>query len=438
VIVSRRDALRGGLALLFLHGSAGARAATPPTTRFRRGINVWPWFSLTKEYPAPRTDYPWPPFQEQRPIPTKTDLRRLRAAGFDFIRIPVDPGPFLSFSQEKRTMLLSSLTEAVEEAVSADLSVIVNIQPNESTHYWVAERMIGSRTAPAFDLYSALVVEIAEALERLKVERLAFEPFNEPPQTCDSSMWNAVQTTLLTRARSAAPKLTLLATGACGSMISGLQHLEPSPLLILQPILFTFHFYEPYLFSHQGALWMHEPMYRWLNDVPWPASAGTLEQSLASVRHKMAEDTSYSTRDKAAVFKEIQRVLTEYFAAQPARPFIDHHLDLVQNWATSNRIPPDQILMGEFGALRSDSRYTAAKPADRVRYIHDVREAVEAKGFSWAFWNLFDSMGLMDDLTRTLDPDLIGALGLMMPTIETDRAGDGTYSKRSRRILPAR
>lgn len=432
MIVSRRDALSGGLILSCLLSSQAHGDAIPQPLKFRRGINAWPWFSLTKEYPAPSTDYAWPPFQEHRPIPTREDLKRLRATGFDFIRIPVDPGPFLASPREKRTLLQTSLFEAVEEALSVDLSVIVNIQPNESTHYWVSERMIGSRDAPAFDLYRTLVIEIAIGLDRLRAGRVALEPVNEPPQVCDSATWSAVQMALLTEARSAAPRLILLATGSCGSMIRGLEQVDPAPLLKLDPILFTFHFYEPYLFSHQGASWMREPIYRWLSDVPWPASAGSLEQTLASVSHKMAEEDSYPTEDKAAVFKEIQRVLTEYFAAQPARAFIDHYLNLVHNWAVLNHIPAQQILMGEFGALRSDSRYKAARAADRVRYIRDVREAAEAHGLSWAFWNLFDSMGLMDDQSRMLDPEIIGALGLAMPPNETKSSAKvGTYSKRS-------
>ena len=71
--------------------------------------------------------------------------------------------------------------------------------------------------------------------------------------------------------------------------------------------------------------------------------------------------------------------------------------------------------MGEFGALRSDSRYVASRSADRVRYIRDVREVAEFCGFSWAFWNLFDGMGLMDDKEKTLDLDILRALGLHMP-----------------------
>ena len=415
MIVSRRDAILSGLTLPCLFGPGNARAATPSSPRFRRGINTWPWFSLTKEYPAPRTDYAWPPFQEQRPVPTRLDLQRLRAAGFDFVRIPVDPGPFLSFAGEQRTRLLTSLFDAVEAAISVDLSVIVNIQPNESTHYWVSRRMIESPNAPALDLYLALVAEISRGLNHLGTGRVALEPVNEPPQECDSSAWNAVQAGLLKRARSTAPQLTLVATGACGSMIRGLEHTDPAPLLHFKPILFTFHFYEPYLFSHQGAPWMREPIYRWLNDVPWPASAGSLEETLASVSRRMAQDSSYSAQDKATIFKEIQRVLVEYFEAQPTRSFVERYLGMVQSWATLNHIPPEQILMGEFGALRSDHRYVASKAADRARYIRDVREVAEACGFSWAFWNLFDGMGLIDDSEETLDPDIIRALGLTMP-----------------------
>ena len=91
--LSRRSLLAGAAASLAF--AAPAKGAVP---NLRRGINLWPWFSLTREFPAPRTDYAWPPWQMQRPVPDSADLRKLAAAGFDFVRIPVDPGPFLSFA----------------------------------------------------------------------------------------------------------------------------------------------------------------------------------------------------------------------------------------------------------------------------------------------------------------------------------------------------
>src|SRR4051794_41424579 len=108
-----RRALRAGA--LACAGIGRATAAPPARPMaLRRGVNLWPWFALTREFPAPRTDYDWPPFQVGRPVPTRDDLRRLAEAGFDFVRLPVDPGPFLAFMGAAREALLGQLMEAVD------------------------------------------------------------------------------------------------------------------------------------------------------------------------------------------------------------------------------------------------------------------------------------------------------------------------------------
>lgn len=414
---SRRQILGLGLSVAASGLARQSDAVTAPTTalRLRRGVNTWPWFSLTREFPAPRTDYPWPPFQEQRPSPSRADLRRLKAAGFDFIRIPVDPGPFLAGPEAARTKLVGLLFGAIGDALEAGLSVVVNVQANDATHYWNSSHMVASLGAPAFPAYRDLIALLARGMRRFDPARVALEPVNEPPQTCTAPEWTDVQTALLKAARGAAADLTLVATGACGSMIAGLPGLDPAPYRALAPLLFTFHFYEPYLFSHQGAPWMREPVYRSLNAVPWPASAGSLENTLAAVRARMAQDRETPASDKAVAYQETERVLTEYFAAQPDVGFVKGYFGKVRDWSVQHGVPMSQILLGEFGALRSDARYVAAGAADRARYIRDVRETAEDLGLPWAFWNLFDGMGVMDDSTRALDPAIVASLGLTMP-----------------------
>ncbi|TPM28209.1 cellulase family glycosylhydrolase [Mesorhizobium sp. B2-3-4] len=410
-----RTALSGALVPAALSSGPPALAAATGAWRFRRGVNAWPWFALTREFPAPRTDYAWPPFQSQRPVPTPADLRRLRQTGLDFIRLPVDPGPFLAADAATRTKLLATLDDAVAAAIDADLGIIVNVQANGATHYWNPDRMVSSTAAPEFEAYRALVGELAGRLQRFPADMVALEPVNEPPQSCDSNVWSLVQAALLTAARASSATLPLVVTGGCGSMVSGLAALDPQPLAAFEPILFTFHFYEPYLFSHQGAPWMREPVYRALNNVPWPASAGSLEQTLASVRARMAQDTQTSQADKKAAYAETERVLKVYFDAGPDRWFIDKYLGQARAWADAHGIARERIIMGEFGALRTDARYTAAPNPDRARYIADVRQSAEASGFPWAFWDLFDGMGMMDDTTRALDPAMVEALGLRTP-----------------------
>lgn len=408
-----RRAFLTGTASAALAGRLPARAAQP--LQLRRGVNLWPWFSLTREHPAPRTDYDWPPFQLDRPVPSARDLAQLRRAGFDFVRLPADPGPFLAGTPRIRAALLDQLLAAVALAQAQDLAVVVNLHANGATHHWTPERLFGGPEAPGFPAYRDLVEELAGRLGGLMPQRLAFEPVNEPPQSCGAVTWDEIQRRLLAAARGAAPGLTLLATGACGSMIAGLPALRARTLASFEPLLFTFHFYEPYVFSHQGARWMGEPFYPILNAVPWPAAQGSLAATLAAVRARATALGRPPQGSGAAAYREAERVLKQYFEAQPARPFIDGYLRQVADWAKREGVAPGRILMGEFGALRSGAGIAAASPEDRARYVRDVRQSAEALGFSWAFWNLFDSMGLMDDVTRRLDPGMIAALGLRLP-----------------------
>ncbi|QKC82724.1 cellulase family glycosylhydrolase [Mesorhizobium sp. NZP2077] len=418
---TRRRLLTTALSTALVPAAVAQLSSAPPALaaegewRFRRGVNAWPWFALTREFPAPRTDYDWPPFQSQRPVPTPDDLGRLRATGLDFIRLPVDPGPFLAADATTRGKLLDMVDAAVTATLDAGLGIIVNVQANGATHYWNPDRMVSSTAAPEFAAYRGLVGEFAGRLARFTPGRVALEPVNEPPQSCDSNVWSTVQAALLTAARASSAALPLVVTGGCGSMVSGLAALDPAPLAAFEPILFTFHLYEPYLFSHQGAPWMREPVYRSLNNVPWPASAGSLEQTLASVRARMAQDTETSEADKQAAYAETERVLKVYFDAAPDRWFIDKYLAQARAWADAHGIAPQRVIMGEFGALRTDARYTAAPNPDRARYISDVRQSAESFGFPWAFWDLFDGMGMMEGTTRALDPAMVEALGLRMP-----------------------
>nr|WP_238276174.1 MULTISPECIES: cellulase family glycosylhydrolase [unclassified Methylobacterium] len=408
---TRRGLLLGGGAALALPAGA-ALGAAPAPLRLKRGINLWPWFSLTREFPAPRRDFDWPPFQPERPVPTRADLRRLAQAGLDFVRLPFDPGPFLAFIGPHREILLGELTAAIDLCLGEGLKVVVNVQGNEATHHYSPANLYGSEAAPLLPAYRGLVAEIARRLTKRSQDKVALEPVNEPPQACGAGAWTRVQDGLLKAARREAPALTLVATGACGSMVQGLVGLDPEPIRALGPVLFTFHCYEPYLFSHQGAPWIGDPLYRSLNGVPWPGSAGTRERTLARVRERMRADRQSTEAEKRAVYALTESKLTEYFAAAPDRAFLDRALAPVSAWASIYGIPAGDILLGEFGALKSDARYTASDAPDRARYLRDMREAAEAAGFPWAVHNIFDGLGIMDEATRRLDPAVAAALGL--------------------------
>lgn len=404
-LITRRAALAGAGACLGANLAGAAERAKP--LALRRGVNAFPWFQLTNEYPAPRKDYVWPPFQSSRPTPSAADLATLRRAGFDFLRVPVDPGPFIAASAHDRAALLDELTSAVALCNAHDLNVVVNVQANGATHYWTPQRMTGAADAPEFPAYLDLVADIAA---RLPSKRAALEPINEPLGACGSSQTRDVRKALLTRARAANPNLTLVASGGCGSLIQGLADFDPADVAGFGPVLYTFHFYEPYVFTHQSASWMGERFYHTLTGVSWPGPAGSYDATMRETRARAQALLPASERD--AVLGETEKVLKVYYDAAPARAFVDKYLGAAAKWARGHGLNPSEVLMGEFGALKNDGRNHGARAPDRARYIRDVRESAEALGFPWAFWCLFDSMGLMDEGTRTLDPDMIAALGL--------------------------
>ena len=434
---SRRTLIRLGagsaLAGALPPGIPAAGAARLSARGFDRGVNAWPWFSFPVAFP-PAGAYPAiPPFHPGRPVPRYEDLAKLAAAGFDFIRLPVCPAPFLhlaSTGQERQLRrCIEAVTEAVALAHSAGLGTVVNLQP-DSTPGYTAEELYGS-TAAMFDAYRRLVSRFAGSLAALPIERLAFEPVNEPPQSAADD-WAARQDILLAAARASAARLKLVATGAFGGSIRGLVRLDPRALVrSFDPLLFTFHFYEPYLFSHQGAPWLarSEPKYAWLNNLPWPGSAGSLSRTMASVRERMTAFPNGHSQARLRAYEETIRSGLEpyfnppidsgYFTGDPGNG--GEFFTVLRGWATGHGLGPERILMGEFGALQTTEvarpvtggPYVAANAADRARYLADLRRTAEDHGYGWAMWTLFNpGMGLMDETSRALDPAVLGALGL--------------------------
>ena len=148
------------------------------------------------------------------------------------------------------------------------------MQANAATHYWTPARMTGATEAPEFPAYLDLVGEIAARLPRRAHGAGADQRTRSAPARRRTRA-RCARRCSPKRAR-AAPGLTLVASGGCGSLIQGLADFDPADVARFAPLLYTFHFYEPYLFTHQGAPWMGERLYHTLTGVPWPGDRGHL------------------------------------------------------------------------------------------------------------------------------------------------------------------
>ena len=376
---------------------------------FRRGIGIADAMAWAPVEPAPSRAFVFPPFEESTTA-LGSELKALRRTGLDFVRLAVDPGPFLQLQGARRDHLDDMLMERVRLILSCGLSVIVDLHPSDLHEDYTAQALTRSIDAPVFQAYLRLLVRTAALLDRLQSRRVALEIMNEPPVS--PGRWQPMLDAAYRAIRERAPGLLLVLDGGDEGGTEGMLALgkfaaDPAALL-------SFHYYDPYQFTHQGAPWVAA---RYLADVPYPALGRSLKDSIDASAALIATSDLPSIQKSFAIVDARQR-LESYRRSAFDRGTIAQNFDRVARWARDHRVPADRIILGEFGARRQDGPLGQARNAERAQWLRDVRAEAETRGFAWAAWVYRDSGGfsLVQPATGSeLDPAAIEALGLQAP-----------------------
>ncbi|MGB4705331.1 MAG: cellulase family glycosylhydrolase, partial [Candidatus Saccharicenans sp.] len=214
---------------------------------------------------------------------------------------------------------------------------------------------------------------------------LIVEPMNEPVFLGEENRWPPIQKVLIARIRAKLPRHTILATGAFWSSLSTLLELEP---LEDPGIWYCFHFYEPHIFTHQGAHWSSE-LVKKLRKVPYPSSPEAVKEAMALVQEEYLKKALEAYGEERWDFARIERRIRQ-----------------AADWASRHGV---RLICNEFGAYR-----IYCPPAARVAWVRDVRSALEKYGISWAMWEFDGSFGLVYRKGNKAIPDrkLAQALGL--------------------------
>ena len=275
------------------------------------------------------------------------DFDRIAKAGFNTIRLPVRwttrTGEAPPYAIDPAFM--ARVKQAVGEARAAGLNIILNSHHFEELHKDPSDANIAKLAA----MWAQIAAEFAGEPDA----SLWFEIENEPHDKFNDTNLLKVLLPALAEIRKTNPTRTVIIGGENWSGINSLKTLKlPDDPNIIP----TFHYYDPFLFTHQGATWV-EP------SPPTGREYGTEE-------------------DKKNLVADVQKI-RDYITQTGKTPF-----------------------MGEFGAN------STIPIAERVKYQKTVRVAFDAVGIGMCAWAYTNTFPLWDHDKKAWVPGMRDAMGL--------------------------
>jgi endoglucanase len=273
------------------------------------------------------------------------DFKVIRNKGFDTVRIPVRWDDYTG-SAPAHTIeadFMSKVVKIVDAALAEDLNVILNI------HHFDEIMENPKQELPQL---VALWKQIATRF-RNHPKSLWFETLNEPHKNLNGKLMQAAQVAATLAIRETNPDRIIILGGENWSGIDSL------PSNIVPPdehIVYTYHYYDPFDFTHQKAPWLGESMPK-------------KKRGWGSRQDKVELQTSI---EKAVTFRD----------------FVDR-----------------PVFVGEFGV------YEGVANKERVKFIEAARIAMEGANIPWCLWSYSNTFALYNNDTKKFDKDVLKALG---------------------------
>lgn len=302
----------------------------------------------------------------------------IKEAGFDTVRVPIrwsahaaDAAPYTI-----DPAFFERVDWVIAQALKQDLNVVINMH-----HYDEIFQSPKDHEGRFIAMWEQIATRYAD-----QPSAVYFELLNEPHDKLDARAWNALLAEAIETVRQIDDYHTLIVGGPDWNSITGLSYLELP--VDSGNIIATYHYYEPFLFTHQGAEWVGPEI--GTTGVTWP---GPPEVKITPV--PAAQEVDW-------VRMWFARYNDDASSANLASPDeIERAFDQAVAWRDRTGVP---LWLGEFGA------YSTADMASRARWTNTVRQAAEDRGISWAYWEFGAGFGVYDREAAAWRTPLLQAL----------------------------
>ena len=209
-----------------------------------------------------------------------SEMKLMRQNGITAVRLPFNPWLFDSSRRSTAAInaTLVNLDNAIDLLIANNLTVVLDAHDVNGGVSLDSEAAI----VRFIQTWSMLAARYTNR----NPDSLLFEVMNEPGDAFPTASWSAIQIRVLDAIRAAAPQHTIVVT----SNSSSFRSIVGMPLVADSNVIYTVHFYDPMLFTHQGA--------DWVSSTPWLATFSGLDYPpyMPSVLTKLAasSDPAYS------------------------------------------------------------------------------------------------------------------------------------------------
>jgi len=333
---------------------------TEAQNAFNQGVNLTGWFGSGTARSIPFNKY------------TRTDLENIKSLGCDVIRLPINLHFMTSGAPDYvvDTMFYYYMDQVIEWTDDLGLKLILDNHTIDGANAKTVE-------VPLMKIWPQIAQHFKD-----KPTSVYYEILNEP-NTFPIAEWARIQKAVLDSIRTIDSLHTVIVTGADWGGIYGLTKLVP---LADTNLIYSFHFYDPFLFTHQAATWA-TPSLVDLGNVPFPYDLARMPACPASLKGSWVESslkTNYKTDGTAAKLKST--------------------IDQAISYASTHNV---KIFCGELGV------YTAKSPdADRVEWYRTVTGYLKEKQVPWTMWDYQGGFGLFNkESNQTFEYDINRPLG---------------------------
>jgi endoglucanase len=334
-----------------------------------------------------------------------TLLKRLASHGVGLIRLVTNPAPLLTDDALAREASIAQVLMVVDAMRVAGLHVIVDF------HNWTPGDPAKQSAAMVNDVAQRArllraLVEMAAQLKRKPAGSVGLELLNEPAcKLMTDVQWPELQAEFYRSLRREAPVLPLVLKG-CNDGSSDLMRLDVEAYRKDPNAIFSFHFYEPFIFTHQATYYRGSSFKR----VPFPATRERLDTD------KVVRLADYFATSTAQINQDSVTELQAYLGGGRGEDWYGRKIKQVVAWADSEGIAHRRIFLGEYGTTLQPGPDAQKIWPDLLRWLGMVSAEAQRDGVAYCLWTSIRPNGLLvDPQTGFVRPDVMTAIAWEAP-----------------------